>query len=82
MAWIVPEEPAWASDAVSSTRVGLWCTPEPTVGQDVASRHHGDRRGGLTEAGSPEAIEGALATDMIRGAIQTWDRLETLLAKG
>lgn len=32
--------------------------------------------------GSPEAIEGALATGMAKGAIETWDRLEALLAKG
>jgi uncharacterized protein YndB with AHSA1/START domain len=30
--------------------------------------------------GSIEAIEGALATGMVRGAIETWDRLEALLA--
>jgi uncharacterized protein YndB with AHSA1/START domain len=32
--------------------------------------------------GSPEAIEGALATGMLDGAIQTWDRLEDLLSIG
>ena len=31
--------------------------------------------------GSPEAIEGALASGMLDGAIQTWDRLEALLAE-
>jgi hypothetical protein len=31
--------------------------------------------------GSPEAL-GALATGMVGGAIETWDRLEALLAKG
>jgi uncharacterized protein YndB with AHSA1/START domain len=31
--------------------------------------------------GSAEAIEGALATGMVEGAIETWDRLETLLAE-
>jgi uncharacterized protein YndB with AHSA1/START domain len=31
--------------------------------------------------GSQEAIEGALATGMLEGAIETWDRLETLLAE-
>jgi uncharacterized protein YndB with AHSA1/START domain len=31
--------------------------------------------------GSVEAIEGALATGMVRGAIETWDRLEALLAE-
>jgi uncharacterized protein YndB with AHSA1/START domain len=32
--------------------------------------------------GSPEAIEGALASGMVGGAIETWDRLEALLAEG
>jgi len=32
--------------------------------------------------GSPEIIEGALATGMVGGAIETWDRLEALLAEG
>ena len=31
--------------------------------------------------GAPEAIEGALATGMVEGAIETWDRLEALLAE-
>ena len=29
--------------------------------------------------GSAEAIEAALATGMVEGAIETWDRLEELL---
>jgi uncharacterized protein YndB with AHSA1/START domain len=32
--------------------------------------------------GSPEDIEGALATGMVGGAIETWDRLEALLVEG
>ena len=32
--------------------------------------------------GSPEMIEGALSTGMAKGAIETWDRLEILLAEG
>ncbi len=32
--------------------------------------------------GSEEAIEGALATGMVGGAIETYDRLEALLAEG
>jgi hypothetical protein len=31
--------------------------------------------------GSAEAIEGALATGMVKGAIETWDRLQALLAE-
>jgi uncharacterized protein YndB with AHSA1/START domain len=32
--------------------------------------------------GSAEAIEGALASGMVAGAIETWDRLTALLAQG
>jgi uncharacterized protein YndB with AHSA1/START domain len=32
--------------------------------------------------GSVEMVEGALATGMVVGGIETWDRLEALLAKG
>ena len=32
--------------------------------------------------GSVEVLEGALSTGMSEGAIETWDRLEALLAKG
>jgi hypothetical protein len=31
--------------------------------------------------GSPEVIDGALATGMVAGAIETWDRLEALLTE-
>jgi uncharacterized protein YndB with AHSA1/START domain len=31
--------------------------------------------------GSPEAIEGALGSGMLDGAIQTWDRLEAVVAE-
>jgi hypothetical protein len=31
--------------------------------------------------GSAEALEGALASGMVKGAIATWDRLAGLLAK-
>ena len=32
--------------------------------------------------GSPEILEGALATGMTEGAIETWDRLAAVLADG
>ena len=32
--------------------------------------------------GSPEVLEGALATGMVEGAIETWDRLAAVLAEG
>jgi len=34
----------------------------------------------IGDMGSPEAIEAALATGMVKGAIETWDRLEAVLA--
>ena len=36
----------------------------------------------ISHMGAPEAIDGALATGMAKGAIETWHRLETLLAGG
>ena len=36
----------------------------------------------VAQMGSVEAIEGALSTGMVGGAIETWDRLEALLAEG
>lgn len=36
----------------------------------------------VSHMGSPEAIEAALATGMTEGAIETWDRLDELLARG
>jgi len=45
----------------------------------------GDGRTKVTSIGhmgSAEAIDGALATGMAKGAIETWDRLEALLAEG
>ena len=51
--------------------------------------HHvrGPRRDGRRSPRSatwarPRCIEGALATGMAKGAIETWDRLEALLAEG
>jgi len=36
----------------------------------------------VSHFGSVAEMEGALATGMITGAIETWDRLEAQLAKG
>jgi uncharacterized protein YndB with AHSA1/START domain len=36
----------------------------------------------VAHMGSVEAIDGALSTGMVAGAIETWDRLEALLAGG
>jgi uncharacterized protein YndB with AHSA1/START domain len=42
----------------------------------------GTRVTSIGHMGSAEAIEAALATGMSQGAIETWDRLEALLAQG
>lgn len=36
----------------------------------------------VSHIGSVEAIDGAIAGGMVRGAIETWDRLEAMLAEG
>ena len=36
----------------------------------------------VSHMGTPEILEGALATGMVGGAIETYDRLEALLAEG
>lgn len=57
--------------------------PDKGHSSDV-TRCHGDGRTNLISIGhmgSPEAIEAALATGMAEGAIETWDRLEALLAE-
>lgn len=41
----------------------------------------GTRLISIGHMGSAEAIEGALATGMAKGAIETWDRLEALLGE-
>ena len=52
--------------------------PETHIFEDVGGKTKVISIGHL---GSPEAIDGALATGMIAGAIETWDRLEALLAE-
>ena len=48
--------------------------------------HRFEELGGRTKVvsvghmGSPEILEGALATGMAEGAIETWDRLAAVLA--
>src|SRR4029453_13378781 len=53
--------------------------PETHTLQDVGGKQKVRSVGHL---GSPEAIDGALATGMIAGAIAPWDRLEAVLAEG
>ncbi len=51
--------------------------PETFILEDVGGR---TKVTSIGHMGSPEVIEGALATGMVGGAIETWDRLEALLA--
>jgi uncharacterized protein YndB with AHSA1/START domain len=53
--------------------------PETFSFEDLGGRTKVVSRGHF---GSVEAIEGALATGMIKGAIETWDRLAGELARG
>jgi len=53
--------------------------PETHTLEDLGGRTKVTSVGHL---GSPEVIDAALATGMVRGAIETWDRLEALLAQG
>lgn len=53
--------------------------PETHTFEDLGGR---TRIRAISSMGSSEAIDGALATGMVKGAIETWDRLEALLAEG
>ncbi len=59
--------------------VGPQGGPETFVLTDLGGR---TKLTSTSHLGSPEIIDGALATGMVRGAIETWDRLEALLAQG
>jgi len=59
--------------------VGPQGGPETHILEDLGGRTKVISIGHL---GSPEIIEGALATGMVKGAIETWDRLDALLAEG
>ena len=59
--------------------VGPQGGPETFTFEDVDGR---TKVTSIGHMGSPEIIEGALATGMVGGAIETWDRLEALLAEG
>ena len=52
--------------------------PETFTLEDLGGR---TRVRSVGHMGSPEIIDGALATGMVGGAIETWDRLEALLAE-
>jgi uncharacterized protein YndB with AHSA1/START domain len=53
--------------------------PETMTFEDLGGRTRVVSRGHFDSA---DAIEGALATGMVKGAIETWDRLEQVLASG
>jgi uncharacterized protein YndB with AHSA1/START domain len=53
--------------------------PETFTFDDVGGK---TRVTSVARMGSVEAIDGALSSGMVGGAIETWDRLEALLAKG
>ena len=52
--------------------------PETFTFEDLGGRTRVISRGHF---GSADEIEGALATGMVKGAIETWDRLATVLAE-
>jgi uncharacterized protein YndB with AHSA1/START domain len=59
--------------------VGPMGGPETFVLEDVGGKTKVTSTGHM---GSAEAIDGALETGMVKGAIETWDRLAALLAEG
>jgi uncharacterized protein YndB with AHSA1/START domain len=59
--------------------VGPMGGPETFTFEDVGGKTKVTSIGHL---GSVEALEGALSTGMVAGALETWDRLAALLAKG
>ena len=59
--------------------VGPQGGPETYILEDVGGK---TKVTSIGHMGSAEAIEGALATGMVGGAIETWDRLAALLAEG
>ena len=59
--------------------VGPQGGPETYILEDLGGR---TKVTSIGHMGSAEVIEGALATGMVKGAIETWDRLESLFAEG
>jgi uncharacterized protein YndB with AHSA1/START domain len=59
--------------------VGPMGGPESHTFEDLGGK---TRVRSVGHMGSLEVLEGALATGMAKGAIETWDRLEELLAQG
>ncbi|MFL5750808.1 MAG: SRPBCC family protein [Chloroflexota bacterium] len=59
--------------------VGPMGGPETHTFEDLGGR---TKITSIGQMGSAQAIEGALASGMVKGAIETWDRLEAALAEG
>ena len=59
--------------------IGAQGGPETITFDDIGGK---TKVTAISHMGSIEAIEGALATGMVGGAIETWDRLEALLTQG
>jgi uncharacterized protein YndB with AHSA1/START domain len=59
--------------------VGPQGGPETFTFEDVSGR---TKVRSVGHMGSVEALEGALATGMVPGALETWDRLAAVLAEG
>jgi hypothetical protein len=59
--------------------VGPQGGPETYLLEDLGGR---TKVTSIGHMGSAEVIEGALATGMVKGAIETWDRLAALLTEG
>jgi hypothetical protein len=59
--------------------IGPMGGPETWVLEDLGGRTKVISTGHM---GSVEMLEGALATGMVEGALETWDRLAALLAEG
>jgi uncharacterized protein YndB with AHSA1/START domain len=59
--------------------VGPMGGPETYIFEDVGGKTKVTSTGHM---GSVEVLEGALSTGMVAGALETWDRLADLLAKG
>ena len=73
-----PERFAWTF-MFDVEGMGAQGGPETHTFEDLGGR---TRIRSVGHIGSSEAIEGALASGMAAGAIETWDRLEAVLSEG
>jgi len=77
---IVPPERIRWTFMFDVPEVGPQGGPETLTLEDLG--HGRTLMRAVSHMGSAEAIEAALATGMTQGAIETWDRLDALLAEG